>query len=39
MVHVNTRNVFDLSHTDLLVRLGYEYAVARLEQEGFSVPD
>ncbi|MEK7474068.1 MAG: patatin-like phospholipase family protein [Candidatus Coatesbacteria bacterium] len=39
MVHVNTRNVFDLSQTDTLVRLGYEYAVARLEQEGFAPPD
>jgi NTE family protein len=38
-VRVEPRNIFDLSHTDQLVQLGYEYARARLEQEGLAPTD
>lgn len=35
---VAPRHMLDFSHTDLLVKFGYEFACARLEAEGFPRP-
>jgi len=38
-VPIAPRGMFDMTHTDILVKFAYEFAKAKLAQEGFPLPD